>query len=566
MHWNIRLSALVLATCGLAACGGGGNDNSNPAAPAPAPAPGPAPAPAPGPAPSAAPATLGDTVALTASGRLISFNRTSPGTQLSTATISGLTASESLVGIDRRPADGALYALSNAGNIYTLDPLTGVATLKSTLRPVANDDNPFTALSGTSFGMDFNPLNDRLRVVSDTGQNLRVNVDTGAATTDTAINPAGSVITAAAYTNSFVGTTGSQLEVLDVAAGRLFQLNPQNNGTLDAGVPLGVAADASNGFDIDPRTNIGYAALQVNGQVALYTIDLGATSAAATRVGVIAGGEAIRGLALAAVAAPVAIALTSDNRLLSFNPATPNTIASNVAVTGLVAGEVLRGIDVRPADQLLYGVTDGGRLYTIDATTGAATLRATLTADPSDTSAPFTGLNGTITSVDFNPATDRLRVITSNGQNLRVVPESMTVNGTVFTAGQVTTDTSLTNANGTVPSIVAAAHTAGGGLHDLDQTSDQLVQQSPINSGTLTNEGALGIDITGAAGFDIAGGNNGLVLAALRTGTSGPFSLFTISLSSGAATLYNNTSGDASQSLIGGAGGPANIIDLAIRL
>jgi len=560
MHWNFRLSALVLATCGLAACGGGGGDNGSAPAPAPAPAPGPAPAPSP------ATQTLGDTVVLTASGRLLSFNRTSPGTQLSAANVTGLAAGESLLDIDRRPVDGLLYGLSSTGNIYTLDPLTGVATLRSTLRPVSNDDNPFTALSGTSSGIDFNPSNDRLRVVSNTGQNLRVNVDTGAATTDADINPATSHVTAAAYTNSFTGTINSQLEVIDVGAGRLFQQNPQNNGTLDAGVPLGVTAEAGNGFDIDPRTNVGYAALQVNGQTALYTIDLNAATGAATQVGPIAGGEAIRGLALAAAATPVVTALTSDNRLLTFDPGTPNTIANNVAVTGLGAGELLRGIDVRPADRLLYGVSDAGRLYVVDPDSGAATLRATLTADPSDTSQPFTGINGTITAVDFNPSTDRLRILTSNGQNLRVVVESSTVGGTVLTAGHTTTDATLNRADGTVPSVVAGAHTAGGGLHDLEQNTDQLVQQSPINSGTLTNEGALGIDITGAGGFDMAGGNNGLVLAALRTGTTGPFSLYTISLGSGAATLYNNTSGDASLSVIGGAGGPTNLIDLAIRL
>jgi hypothetical protein len=331
-------------------------------------------------------------------------------------------------------------------------------------------------------------------------------------------------------------------------------------------VTLGVIADASNGFDIDPRTNIGYAALQANGEVALYTIDLTATSGAATRVGVIAGGEAIRGIALAAAPAPVAIALSSDNRLLAFDPASPNTITSNLAVTGLTGNEVLQGIDFRQADRLLYGVTNGGRLYTINPDTGVATLRATLTADPGDTSAPFTGLNGTVTVVDFNPSTDRLRVITNNGQNLRVVVESTTVNNTVLTAGHTTTDTPINNTNGTVAVVVGGAHTAGSALHDLEQTTNQLAQQSPINSGTLTNEGALGVDITGPSGFDIAGGGNGLALAALRTGTSGPFSLFTISLSTGAATLYNNTTGNASLSVIGGAGGPTNLVDLAIRL
>jgi hypothetical protein len=552
MHWNLRLTALMLATAALAtACGGGDDDNT---ASAPAPGPAPAPAPAPGPAPAPAPATVGDTVVLTASNRLISFDRSSPGTAQSTVTITGMASGESLVDIDRRPSNGLLYGLGNQGNIYTLDPLTGVATFTAALQPVTGDDNPFAGLTGTTFGIDFNPSNDRLRVVSNTGQNLRVNVDTGAATTDTTINPAGSAITAAAYTNSFTGTTNSQLEVLDVAAGNLFQLNPQNNGTLVTEGSLGVTATAGNGFDIDPRTNIGYAALTVNGVNTLYTIDLGATTNAATAVGTIAGGEAIRGLALAAAAtAPTAIALSSDNHLLSFNPATPNTITTNIAVTGMQAGETLVGIDVRPATRVLYGLTNQGRLYTLNPTTGAATLVAALSADASDTSAPFTALSGNVTVVDFNPANDQLRVLTSTGQNLHVSADT----------GQVVTDTPLTNTAGGTPSIVAGAHTAGGGLRDIDDASDQLVQQSPIGSGTLSSVGALGVNVTGAAPFDIAGGNNGLALAALRTGTTGPFSLFQISLSTGAATLFG---ADATQSVIGGATGPTNLIDLAIAL
>ena len=53
------------------------------------------------------------------------------------------------------------------------------------------DDNPYTALTGSQFGVDFNPVADRLRVISDSGLNLRINADTGATTTDGAINRAG---------------------------------------------------------------------------------------------------------------------------------------------------------------------------------------------------------------------------------------------------------------------------------------------------------------------------------------------------------------------------------------
>ena len=183
-----------------------------------------------------------------------------------------------LLGIDIRPADGQLYALASSGRLYTLNASTGVATLKATLRAAAGD--AFTALAGTSFGLDFNPVADRLRVVSNTGQNLRINVDTGDTLTDGAIKPATGTasVSAAAYTNSFAGTTSTVLYDLDAGTGLLHLQDPPNAGGLAAGVALGVTPGAVNGFDIDARNNTGYAALTVAGVPALYTINLAATS------------------------------------------------------------------------------------------------------------------------------------------------------------------------------------------------------------------------------------------------------------------------------------------------
>jgi hypothetical protein len=154
---------------------------------------------------------------------------------------------------------------------------------------------------------------------------------------------------------------------------------------------------------------------------------------------------------------------------------------------------------------------------------------------------------------------DRLRVISDSGQSLRLNADT----------GATTTDGDI-NRVGVAPSVSAAAYsnsfagTTTTALFDLDAASDVLAQQNPPNNGTLVDVGALGVDITGSTGFDIAGGGNGLVLAALRAGANGPFTLYTVSLTTGAATLYRNTSGDATLSLIGGASGPA-LIDLAIR-
>jgi Domain of unknown function (DUF4394) len=534
---SFRVSAaltLVASAALLAACGGSDDDDDD----------------------DTVTVQVGDTVALTASGKLMSFNRGAPGTPVGTVTVSGLASGESLVGIDYRPADGQLYGVGSAGAIYTIDPSTGKATAKATLRAAAGDDDPFTALAGTDFGVDFNPAADRLRVVSNTGQNLRINVDSGDTITDGAITPASGTaqVTAAAYTNSFAGTTATQLFVLDASAGTLHLQDPPNNGTLGSGLPLGITASAVNGFDIDARNSTGYAVVGAAAAATLYTVNL--STGVATGVGIVAGGEAIKGMALQQPAAPRALGLTADNRLAAFDPKAPNTITGTVSISGLGAGETVVGIDFRPANARLYALTGAGKLYTVDADSGAATLAVTLAADPTDLTAPYAGLAGTVFSVDFNPAADRLRVISETGQNLRINADT----GATTTDG----DTSRMGVIGAAYTNSFAGTTATA-LFDLDATTDVLAQQNPPNNGTLVDIGALGIDIGGTAGFDIAGGGNGLVLAALRAGSaSGPFTLYTVSLTTGAATLYRNTSGDASLSLIGGAGGPG-LIDLAIR-
>ena len=522
----ILASSIALA---LAACGGSDDDDT--------PIPAPAPAPAPVPTPPAM--TAGDVFAITVSNKLVSFNRDAPGTIRTNVAVSGLQNAETLLGIDFRPADGLLYAVGSSGRIYTIDTATGVASLKATLAADAADTTlPFTALAGSDFGVDFNPVADRLRVVGNTGQSLRINVDSGATTTDGAINggAANSAVTASAYTNSFAGTATTTLYALDTATDTLYVQNPPNNGTLSLPLALGVDAGAANGMDIDARTNLAYAVLTVGGARNLYTINLAATSAPATSVGALGLAEDIRGIALRPAAAPVAYALADDGRLLAFKPATPTTLDATLTVSGLNSGESLLGIDFRPKDGLLYGITSGARIVTIDTATGAATVKATLAADAADTTAPYAALAGSAYAVDFNPVADRLRVIGDSGQSLRINVDT----------GATTTDGAI-NRSGFAPVVTAAAYsnsyagTAATTLYDIDTASASLAMQNPPNDGTLAVVGPLGVGVAGDAGLDIAGGANGLVLAALRTSAGGPSSLYRIDLATGAATPFNGT-------------------------
>ena len=187
---------------------------------------------------------------------------------------------ESIVGLDIRPANGQLVGLGSTSRLYSLNGATAEAT-------AIGAGTPFTpALSGTTFGFDFNPTVDRIRVVSNTGQNLRLNPDTGGlAAQDTNLNPGTPSITSVAYTNNVGNASTTQLFDIDSTSDRLLLQNPPNAGTLVDIGPLGIDVDANNGFDIGGRSGTALALLTVSGITSVYQINLGtgaATSVANT--------------------------------------------------------------------------------------------------------------------------------------------------------------------------------------------------------------------------------------------------------------------------------------------
>ena len=193
-------------------------------------------------------------VGLTDDQRLICFNEKQPGDARNLGQISGLMAGDTLIGIDFRVQDKKLYGVSRTGGVYTLDPVGAIATKVSQLT---------VALDGTSFGVDFNPAADRLRIVSDTGQNLRHNVnpmgltvvddplDYPPATPVNAVGATASGVTGSAYTNNDLSPlTSTTLYALDSNFDQVAIQSPPNDGTLAATGKLGTDAAISVGFDI----------------------------------------------------------------------------------------------------------------------------------------------------------------------------------------------------------------------------------------------------------------------------------------------------------------------------
>lgn len=494
----------------------------------------------------------GTALAVTATNRLVSFNPGTPQKLCTSAPIMGLQAGETTLGIDARPADGANYLLGSAGRIYTVTT-AGTATLKSTLvADMADASSPFVALEGTAFGVDFNPVPDRLRVVSDTGQNLRINVDTGATTTDSVLNPPGSAVTSAAYTDAFPGAGTTTLYGIDTADRLVIQGRPSgnpNNGDLEAVGPLAIGdVQAVGGFDIDARNGTSFAALTLAGSTTsdLYSVNL--LTGAATRVNTIGGGEVVRGLTLAAGRSRV-YAVTADHRLVSFQVGTPGIFETDVAITGLGA-EAVVGADIRPATGALVVLTDAGRLHRIEPTTGIATPGANLSADAGDMTNAFAGLSGSTFGVDFNPVVDRLRTVGASGQNLRSNADT----------GATTTDGMLSRGNVLnlpAPQVVAAAYTQNFAgttstqLYVIDAATLTLQLQDPPNDGLLTAVGPLDPLLTSATSisFDIAGGGNGLAVAAMVPAGSVQSTLYRINLATGVATAIGTVGPSGAQPL-----------------
>jgi hypothetical protein len=211
---------------------------------------------------------------------LVQFDTTKADKVRSSVRVSGLTGGDTaLIGIDHRVQDGNLYGVGNnaaSAGVYLIDADTGVAALVNRLT---------VALNGTTFGVDFNPAANALRVVSDTGQNLRQPYATaGAATVDdgplsyAAPAAVATGINGAAYTNNDLDpTTGTTLFDLDSALDQIAIQSPANAGSLAATGKLGLDAVGDTGFDIHSTLRdgssvgvVGYAV--VNGS--LYEIDL----------------------------------------------------------------------------------------------------------------------------------------------------------------------------------------------------------------------------------------------------------------------------------------------------
>jgi hypothetical protein len=193
-------------------------------------------------------------------------------------------ANGSVAGFDVRPADGMLYVITSDGTIGTIDVKSGLITRKSKL------SQPWKAGTTT---IDFNPVADRLRVMSSEGVNARVNVDDGQVTVDGGhkykdgdVNAGKKPkVIAGAYSNSKKGATATTLYNVDATTGALVTQAPPNDGTLNTVGPLGITLSEPVAFNIVADGEGNNAWLTSGGN--LYSVAL--DSGKATLVGKIEG-------------------------------------------------------------------------------------------------------------------------------------------------------------------------------------------------------------------------------------------------------------------------------------
>ena len=256
--------------------------------------------------------------AVTASHQLISFNAGQPQKILGKKPLMDLDIGEEILGIDFRVAKGVLYGLGRSvrsARLVTIDTASGKVAAVGL--PLAVN------LEGSEFGFDFNPTVDRIRVVGNGGQNLRLHPDTGAVVDGNANMPglqtdaklafaAGDTnagkepaVVGAAYTYNKQNDKITTNYAIDAATGTLVTQGSKegatptvspNTGQLFTVGKLGVGNFNRAAFDIADVSGAAFVALTAAGGKSskFYLIDL--ATGAATFLGTIGGGEPVRGM------------------------------------------------------------------------------------------------------------------------------------------------------------------------------------------------------------------------------------------------------------------------------
>jgi len=241
--------------------------------------------------------------------QLIKVKAAAPNKVTEQKPLIGLASNETLVGIDYRVAYGVLFALSDKGQLYSIDTGSGKVTAAGPVLPTGQ-------LKKGQFGFDFNPVADRIRVVNEHGQNLRLHPETAAlASVDPQLQYADKdanfgkkpSIVAAAYTYNQQDSTLTTNYAIDKTNGTLVTQGSKegstpavspNTGLLFTAASLGLQSPQQIAFDISDLSNLSFIAVSTSAEPAstLYQLDL--QTGQNKKLGTLADGQALLGMAI----------------------------------------------------------------------------------------------------------------------------------------------------------------------------------------------------------------------------------------------------------------------------
>jgi len=242
---------------------------------------------------------------------LITWDSANPAEIQTGVALQGLMPNETITGLDTRPSNGNLYAVGSFGHLYQINSTTGMATAvgSGTFMP---------ALNGSQFGVDWNPTNDMLRIVSNARQNLVVS-PTGVVTAQTNVAAQASDegassapnIVHLAYNNNTAGSPNTTLFGIDTGRDRLVTFANPSNGQFTTVGALNFDATELGGFDVSGSSGTAFATFTNANQSRTTFGTVNLTSGNFTPIGEVGGGNILTSMTIipGAVPAPASLAL-----------------------------------------------------------------------------------------------------------------------------------------------------------------------------------------------------------------------------------------------------------------
>ena len=196
------------------------------------------------------------------------------------------------------------------------------------------------------------------------------------------------------------------------------------------------------------------------------------------------------------------------NQIFTFDSSNPGTILTSVGISGLQGSDTLVGIDY--SGSTLYAIGSAGNLYTVNGTTGAATLVN-----------HFGPLNGIYFGMDASAA--GIRIVSDADINLLLNPST----GAIISSTPTLTPTTLN---------LDAIASSGSTMYAVDSLANTLGILNTA-AGTFATTGSMGYDVSSKNGFDISSASGIAYFASAVSSSGTDPNLYEINLATGFASL-----------------------------